>query len=131
MQNIKMFGNSLLEIQSDRAVQREQEALCKISEAEFHTKILHEEQRSQILSQAQFKLRLQEKRADHADYSIQNLGIQLRSEGSTNLCDMNKIYYEQNCKVEREREREYIKNPAFAPHRKCFLERNSGRASSL
>ena len=45
MQNIKTFGNSVLEIQSDRAVPGEQEALCKLSEAEIHTKILHEEQK--------------------------------------------------------------------------------------
>ena len=62
----------LLEIQADRALQGEQEALSKHYGTEIHTTILLEEQRSQIFSEATFELLLQETRAEHAFSSLQN-----------------------------------------------------------
>ena len=100
----------LLEIQADRALQGEQEALSKLIGTEIHTTILLEEQRSQIFSKATFESLLQETRAEHAFSSLQNLqktsfALKIRkySGGSrnTNLHDRNAIYFEQNCKVER------------------------------
>ena len=83
--------------------------MSKLSETEFHTKILLEEKRGQIPSEARFELLLPESSAEHVDHSIQNFDNQFRSQipetfrsgRSTNLPDMNKIYYEQNYNVER------------------------------
>ena len=71
-----------IERQSDRALQGQQEALSKLSETEFHTIVLLEEQGSQILSEAIFGLLLQETRAEHTVNSILNLNCQLRSHDS-------------------------------------------------
>ena len=48
----------LLDIQADRALQGEQEALSKLYGTEIHTKILLEEQKSQILSETKLELLL-------------------------------------------------------------------------
>ena len=51
-----------------------------LSETEYHTRFLFEEERNQILSGAKFELLQQETRAEHAVNSIQNLNRQLRSQ---------------------------------------------------
>ena len=56
----------LLELRAHEAAREEQEALSRLSEAQFRTKILLEEQRSHILSEATFEIPLQETRAEQA-----------------------------------------------------------------
>ena len=75
----------LVEVRANRAAQGEQEALSKLSETEYHTRILLGKQRNQILSETKFELLLQETRAEHAVNSFQNLNRQLRSQ-ETEIC---------------------------------------------
>ena len=63
----------LLEIRCNQAARGEQEALSRLSEAEYHAGVLFEEQRSHILSEARFEILLLETRAKHAVSSIQKL----------------------------------------------------------
>ena len=49
-----------LELRADKAAQGYQAALSKISEAESHTRLLLEEQRNQILSEAPSEMNMQE-----------------------------------------------------------------------
>ena len=60
----------------------EGEALHRVSEGEYHTRKLFDEQRSKILSEEKFEVHLQETRAEHAVIAIQILNRQLRSQDS-------------------------------------------------
>ena len=78
-----------------------------LSEAKSHTKIILEDQRKHILSDAQFELLLQERRAERANSSVQFLSDQLRSQCSEgkllSLRDMNKSnFFVQKYRVEEE-----------------------------
>ena len=70
----------LLEIRANQAARGEQGALSKLSEAEYHTRILLDEQRNQILSEVKFEILLQETGAEHAVSSIQNLNQHISSQ---------------------------------------------------
>ena len=52
------------------AAQGEQETLSKLSEAEYHTRALLEEQRHQLLSEAKSEIRKQWSRAELADLAM-------------------------------------------------------------
>ena len=72
---VAIFSNKR---KSSRESHPKQEALAKLSEMEYHSRILLEEQRSQIHSEAIFEFLLQETRAERAVDSIQKLRSQLR-----------------------------------------------------
>ena len=48
-----------LELRADKAAQEEQTALSKLADAEYHTRLLLEEQRNQRLSQARSEINIQ------------------------------------------------------------------------
>ena len=62
-----------LKFWADEAVEGEQEALSKLSEAEIHAELLLEEQRNQILSEANFEIVMQKSRAERSDDVIREL----------------------------------------------------------
>ena len=75
-QNLPYIKKSENSWSADRAIQGEQEAFSKLSEAEFHTRILLEEQRNHILSQTRYECLWQHRRAEKAESSIQHVGKQ-------------------------------------------------------
>ena len=64
---------------SQDAIEGEQAALSKHSEAEFHTGLLLEEQRIQIFSEAKSGRNMQESRSERADCAIRELNRQIQS----------------------------------------------------
>ena len=66
-----------VEFREQEAVNAEPEARLQVSDMESHTRVLLEEQRSQLISQARFELLLQETKAEN---SVQKLQRQLRSQ---------------------------------------------------
>ena len=59
--------HDFLQWQTDQAAQGEQAALTKISEAEYHTRLLVEEQKKPLLSEARSEMNMQESRVESAD----------------------------------------------------------------
>ena len=65
-----------VKFREQEAVNAEPEARLQVSDMESHTRVLLEEQRSRLISQARFELLLQETKAEN---SVQKLQRQLRS----------------------------------------------------
>ena len=59
----------------DQAAQGEQAALSKLSEAEYHSRLLFEEQRNQILSAARSEMSMHELRVESADMCSQRMEL--------------------------------------------------------
>ena len=51
----------------------------KLSEAEYHTRLLLEEQRNQILSEAKYEMNIQELKRESANMALRELNRQVRS----------------------------------------------------
>ena len=71
--------HDFLEWQADQASQGEQAALTKISEAEYRTRLLLEEQKKP-LSEARSEMNLQESRVESADRVLRESRPQVRSD---------------------------------------------------
>ena len=101
-------------MQLDRAPQGEQEALSKLSEAEFHSRILLEERRNHLLSEAKFEVLLQERRAERADSSRSALNAQKMSRRSKNssVRDTNKSHLLRNYNAEKEHIEKLVYTPS-------------------
>ena len=69
-----------LELRADQAAQGEQAALSKLSEAEYHTRLLLEEQRNQILSEARSEINMHELRVESADMAHCESNLQINSQ---------------------------------------------------
>ena len=134
-------------IHRKRAHQKEQEAVPELSVAESHTQIILEEQRNHILSEAQFELLLQERRAERANSSVQLLSDQLRSQCSEmsrrHVFEFGRYEQEQLRAELQSRERVNQETRLHASQElqevrktqnwemKEFFRQNNGRASSL
>ena len=69
-----------LELQADYAAQGVQAPLSKLSKAEYHTMLLLEEQKDQLLSEARFEMNMQELRFESADRAVRESSLQIRSQ---------------------------------------------------
>ena len=70
----------LLALQADHAAQGEQAARSKLSEAEYHTRLLLEAQRNHQLSEARSELNMQELRLESADRALRESDLQIQSQ---------------------------------------------------
>ena len=68
----------LLKCRADDTVEGEQEALSRLFGAEFHMRLLLEEQRNQILLAARCDIIMQESLAERADDAMRELNRQIR-----------------------------------------------------
>ena len=71
---------NFLEMQADRAVRGERVAQTKLSDAQYHTRRLLEEQKNYLLSGAQSDLDKQELRVQCADSALHESGVQPNSQ---------------------------------------------------
>ena len=70
--------SDFLELRANHASQGEQKkALSRLSEAEYHTRLLLEEQKNHILSEARSELNMQELRVESADMAFHESGLLL------------------------------------------------------
>ena len=65
------------QFRADEAIEGEQTALSRLSEAEFHTGLFLEEQRNHVFSEAKSEMNMQQSRAESADYAIRELNRQI------------------------------------------------------
>ena len=68
-----------LNLQADEAAEGEKAALSRLSVADFHTRLLLEEQRNRILSEAGSELKMQELKAESTDIALRELNRQIHS----------------------------------------------------
>ena len=70
-------NRDFFDLRADQAAQGEKAALSRLSEAEYHTRLLLEEQKNRKLSEARSELNMQELRFETADRALQDSGLQL------------------------------------------------------
>ena len=68
-----------LELRADHAVQGEQAALSKLSDAEHHARLLFEEQKNHVLSEARCQMNMQELRVESAHRALREQSLQIHS----------------------------------------------------
>ena len=72
--------HDLLDLQADHAAQGEQAARSKLSEAEYHARLLLEAQRNHQLSEARSEMKMQESRLESADRALRESDLQIQSQ---------------------------------------------------